>query len=435
MIPITRKLLPAIVSLLALTSVAVAQAVLPASNLPPNFRGTDPVAVYQAVDKHKSSFRKGKFESTKAFQDRIDKLLPKIRIGPGLTAVDSVTFVSYDLSESYDADSERFVFRISGAGDENLAFTATAYFGPVQSVTLKLRDAAKLHGSSVGQNAFGVKRRYRIKSYSYLNLILKGDDLTELGRRFELDAPPNQARLISGNVGIAVTGKLSFPIVESSHSFDEATITEPEESHYFNYSLYLVPDIVRIFNVNTGQILYTANLALGKAMETWESIAKRTGVSVEALMAANPGMKTPTGKVFVPVSGDAQKSQTQVSSDDGNADADRKRLETKLREYVERQERKSSTTDVPVKPSGFSVISKPRAEYPESARSVRASGAVSVEVEVGEDGTVISATATSGHPLLRNAAIEAARKARFNPIEKDYLPAVRKGVLTYNFVP
>lgn len=35
--------------------------------------------------------------------------------------------------------------------------------------------------------------------------------------------------------------------------------------------------------------------------ETWETISKRTGVSVADLMAANPGMETPTGKIFVPV--------------------------------------------------------------------------------------------------------------------------------------
>ena len=37
--------------------------------------------------------------------------------------------------------------------------------------------------------------------------------------------------------------------------------------------------------------------------ETWQAISNRTGVSVADLMAANPGMTTPRGKVFVPVKG------------------------------------------------------------------------------------------------------------------------------------
>jgi LysM repeat protein len=37
--------------------------------------------------------------------------------------------------------------------------------------------------------------------------------------------------------------------------------------------------------------------------ETWQTISNRTGVSVADLIAANPGMKDPKGKVFVPVSG------------------------------------------------------------------------------------------------------------------------------------
>jgi LysM repeat protein len=45
------------------------------------------------------------------------------------------------------------------------------------------------------------------------------------------------------------------------------------------------------------------NLANSAAGETWQTISNRTGVSVADLMAANPGMKTPHGKVFVPVQG------------------------------------------------------------------------------------------------------------------------------------
>ena len=39
------------------------------------------------------------------------------------------------------------------------------------------------------------------------------------------------------------------------------------------------------------------------AGETWQTISNRTGVSVSDLIAANPGMTSPKGKVFVPMAG------------------------------------------------------------------------------------------------------------------------------------
>lgn len=45
----------------------------------------------------------------------------------------------------------------------------------------------------------------------------------------------------------------------------------------------------------------STRLAKTSKGETWETISNKTGVTVADLMAANPGMKTPQGKVFVPV--------------------------------------------------------------------------------------------------------------------------------------
>lgn len=72
--------------------------------------------------------------------------------------------------------------------------------------------------------------------------------------------------------------------------------------------------------------------------------------------------------------------------------------------------------------------------YPPAARAVRAEGAVSVQVTVGEDGSVISATAVSGHPLLRAAAVKAARQATFSPTMLSGQPVRISGVVVYNFV-
>lgn len=81
------------------------------------------------------------------------------------------------------------------------------------------------------------------------------------------------------------------------------------------------------------------------------------------------------------------------------------------------------------------ATSLPKPPYPPAARAVRASGAVTVQVLIDEGGSVVSASAVSGHPLLRAAAVQAARGARFSPTKLSGQPVKVSGVITYNFVP
>lgn len=80
-----------------------------------------------------------------------------------------------------------------------------------------------------------------------------------------------------------------------------------------------------------------------------------------------------------------------------------------------------------------SAIDLPKPAYPAAARAVGAKGTVGVAVVVDENGNVISASATSGHPLLRSSAVEAARQARFNPTLVDGVAVQISGVIIYNF--
>lgn len=81
------------------------------------------------------------------------------------------------------------------------------------------------------------------------------------------------------------------------------------------------------------------------------------------------------------------------------------------------------------------ATSLPKPPYPPAARAVRAAGAVSVQVLISETGSVISANAVSGHPLLRPAAVAAARGAKFSPTLLSGQAVKVSGVITYNFVP
>jgi TonB family protein len=84
--------------------------------------------------------------------------------------------------------------------------------------------------------------------------------------------------------------------------------------------------------------------------------------------------------------------------------------------------------------SGEALI-KPQPIYPSIAKQINASGEVQVSILIGENGRVIEAKAVKGHPVLRAAAEEAARKWVFKPTLLDGKPVKQPGTLTFVFTP
>ena len=80
------------------------------------------------------------------------------------------------------------------------------------------------------------------------------------------------------------------------------------------------------------------------------------------------------------------------------------------------------------------ALRKPQPDYPRAAKSARAQGVVVVQIVVDESGSVASANAVSGHPLLQPAGVEAARRAKFQPTTLCGKPVKVSGIITYNFV-
>ena len=80
------------------------------------------------------------------------------------------------------------------------------------------------------------------------------------------------------------------------------------------------------------------------------------------------------------------------------------------------------------------ALSLPKPPYPAIAKAARAAGTVTVQVTIDETGKVISARAVGGHPLLQQAAVQAAYAARFPPTKLSGQPVKVTGVITYNFV-
>ena len=68
--------------------------------------------------------------------------------------------------------------------------------------------------------------------------------------------------------------------------------------------------------------------------------------------------------------------------------------------------------------------------YPDLASKMHISGTVKIEVTVAPNGTVKEARIVGGHPLLASAALEAAKKWRFEPAA-----AESTGIIDFKFEP
>ncbi len=79
------------------------------------------------------------------------------------------------------------------------------------------------------------------------------------------------------------------------------------------------------------------------------------------------------------------------------------------------------------------AITKVQPRYPANAKRVKASGPVEVQITISEAGRVIEAKAISGHPLLREAAVEAARQWVFAPATLNGVPVEAQMVVTFDF--
>lgn len=79
------------------------------------------------------------------------------------------------------------------------------------------------------------------------------------------------------------------------------------------------------------------------------------------------------------------------------------------------------------------AITLVKPEYSKAAQAIRADGEVKVQVTIDEDGSVVSASAVSGHPLLRAAAVNAARSSKFSPTFLSKQKVKVTGIIVYNF--
>jgi TonB family protein len=82
---------------------------------------------------------------------------------------------------------------------------------------------------------------------------------------------------------------------------------------------------------------------------------------------------------------------------------------------------------------GGEVVRRVEPVYPQAARSAHITGTVTVELSINEQGSVVSARATSGPGMLAGAAESAARGFKFKPTTLDGVPVKSNRTVLFHF--
>ncbi|HEY9404601.1 MAG TPA: energy transducer TonB [Pyrinomonadaceae bacterium] len=119
-----------------------------------------------------------------------------------------------------------------------------------------------------------------------------------------------------------------------------------------------------------------------------------------------------------PASGDASRTQVFMRSGDGAA-------------VIESTPSKATS----LQGGGLSgkAVKKVPPTYPPVAKAAGAQGPVTVHIVINEAGDVESAKADSGHPLLQQAAVDAARQWKFSPTQLSGNAVKVSGMISFNF--
>jgi TonB family protein len=397
------KLLIIILCLLALTAEvegqtrrrksAPAAPVLPveadASRLPPGYVGHNAAVIFAALRERRAQFRKGQFETTPEYESRVERIVSSL---PAASA--RLTFLLRDAKVTYDADSSSFKITVETDylfPDTYVAGDWSSPYGRFTSVYLVWNS--RTVGSGVGQNAFGVRKRYKITAYTSLRLAVPSESISRLTRGLQLPATPASARVMYPGIRLALTGRLIPPYGGEETEVDEATISEPEEAHYFKYYVYFEPDAAIVYDIRTGEVY--GSLDLTKA-----GTDKNTVLSY---------------------------SEAPTTLEDPLAR--QQRLEEQRREYPPEHAFKAAEVT-----RAAIITSKPEPGFTEEARRDNVSGVVRLRAVLKYDGTVEVVEVIRGLPEgLTERSVEAAKKIRFQPAVRNGRLVSQSVTLEYNF--
>ncbi|HEY0459620.1 MAG TPA: transglycosylase SLT domain-containing protein [Pyrinomonadaceae bacterium] len=121
---------------------------------------------------------------------------------------------------------------------------------------------------------------------------------------------------IPGSTSLALLAQASDTTVEYMRYLNPELRTNmtPPEPYIVRVPAGRANEVMAIFKRMPAQKVNNATLAKSVTGETWQNISNRTGISVPDLMAANPGMNVPTGKVIIPFGSNVRNTSYQRPS-------------------------------------------------------------------------------------------------------------------------
>ncbi len=146
---------------------------------------------------------------------------------------------------------------------------------------------------------------------------------------------------------------------------------------------------------------------------------------------ADPASATPVPVASAPVSTTPPAAQRPVRIVGGTPEPQPRETNEKPAETTAATP--ETTGPVTVGPLVPFATRQQQPAYPATARQMRASGAVRVDIVVDETGEVEEITKISGHTLLQPAARDAIMKWRFRPFNRDGQAVKATGFVVFNF--
>jgi TonB family protein len=244
-------------------------------------------------------------------------------------------------------------------------------------------------------------------------MTLVNDDGSLLSKetyKYEFDFAGNWNKMTT-SVAVIESGRMSF---------------EPTEVTYRSIMYYLDENMMRMAQVDAPKPAQPANAVSGNSNMKAMPVAEKVESNSAATVKPKPTTSLPSAAADKFSAGSVELANAKSPS----STSPQVRLDT---------EPPAAPTPKPLlKPVSGGVlngtaVSLPPPMYPDVAKRLRTAGVVTVEVVVDETGKVIAAQATSGPSMLREAAVQAALKARFSPTKLSGQPVKVSGLISYKF--
>ena len=223
-----------------------------AATLPPNYRGHSCRAV--AAKLVSLNLKKGEFETTSAYNDRITSLNNEHVAGATLLG-DVFGFVgaedsASDLTDQYDADNQ--VLKVKGywGGDTQLLNTGSV-------AATKLEYKLKYQRTYSASNAYGKIVQVESSTWDTCGLAFQNLSAYSSGNKnilLDLPMEPGEARATKGKIALLYVGNLVTPYRSEYSDYLKPTIDHPREYAWSGDALVMRLSQIWLFNKATGTV-------------------------------------------------------------------------------------------------------------------------------------------------------------------------------------